>query len=609
MAQDWKSWKLKRATLICTVCIEVALVAGIIITMVLSHKKHGFVAVSNDPIRTIGGALINSRLQWSAIPAIVMSIFGLLYDAIVSAAAQRQPFVELVLNSRRPNPRDARVTIALDYGSYPIFRSWLDALRNYHFHLASALFFQLVASIFLVALASNLFSAQIAQFPTDIELTPTSAFNLSRLYDNTPLLPALDLTSAIWVYDAKPPVWMTEYVSLEEFVLPQPSAGNVTVAVAAFGVKPQCQQMAASEVNLTYVPNSAAGTLAITFMDRGCEIEPNSWPILSTRQFYSYTWYQSCSPSDKSEDRIGIFAAAYDAFSPSRTGNATVVSCFPTYWNYSVELNMSIEDGRARQILEITQVGEKQMTSDLFRTLHSNLALTRTQDSSGTFEADSFGRVVLVYAQKLTPTVQIDPVSITNATETVYNTFFAAFVRNELMSVPEEPSDLHASLQKSAMRLFTVDPIAYALEALICMILLCTIGIFVHVELTTSCLQEEPQGLLRFAMLLCKSDVMTFVESFRSSNPEDKHPGKTVEKHWSMAEAKCWYEESSDSAGRIRLEGLKRLSPVTTKWQTVKARFRMLTKRRKSTRDIDLSEQEPLRSTTKNVSVSQQQVK
>lgn len=614
MRRDWRSWKLKRPTLALALCVEAGLIAGIATTAILTKRRDGFVNVSRDPIGTLRGIPISSRLEWSAVPAVVMALFSLLYSAIVTSAAQRQPFVELKAD-KQESRSNAKLTILLDYLSYPIFYSWWIAGKNRHVHLCAALLTQLLASIMLVPLTSNLFSVATARVPSDVELETTGVLDLSLLTRDTSILAALDLSNAIWGYGAGLPVWMTANRSFETLIPSHQVTGDILVSNVAYGVKPQCVLVPSSQVNATYAANSVLGSILINFADRGCEIDDiDPWPITSSRLLYTYTWKQHCTGSSDAQDRIGIFAAAFDAASGNKLSNLTVISCFPTYWSTSRALTMSFDNSVAKHIVSDEPEEGKddiQLTGAVslaFRALHDGLSLTRTQEGSGVLEADSFGRVVHGYARRLRPDVLIDRGALLQATETVYSTFFAALATTELMQQPREVRMLDAQLFSDVTRLFASLPIAYVLIFLLFSMMLSTIGIFVHAERRKSSLQEEPRGLLWWAMILSSSDLMTFVEDFKAQHPVVEKPGEHIEKYWDVKSAKCWCEHRTDEVGgRIRLEDLEERIPGRSSWQKFTQGLRWSRRGKKPSKKSELVEQVPLKAQGGSVTATAEQ--
>ena len=573
MARDWKSITLSRTVLTLALMIEAGFIAGVIATAALTKKRNGFVVVSEEPIDTVRDIHISSSVLWRALPVFILTLFNILYVAIVCSAAQRQPFVGLKTTKRRPGHSNAKKTLLLDYPSIPIFYSWAVAFGNGHFHLFGAMLVQLLASIALTPLTSNLFTPGSIQQPSDVELRTSTILNLSLTSTNTDIQTALGLSSAIWSYGAAPPVWMTTNFSLEALLPEDIVIGDVSLQTSAYTAVPQCRLVPSTEINGSYEANSAAGSYLFTFADRGCEIKDvDAFAIISTEDVYSYTWFQSCSDSRHAQDRIGIFSGVYDAASKDRLSNIVVVSCFPTYWNASADSTISFDAGGAKRMDEPVTYNRKEIPpgSQAFRYLHSKLPLARTQDSSGSLVGDSFGRIVYTYAQKLSQSDQPDGSALWNATEIVYTTFWAVAM-NQLMQAPVQPQTKHASLLKNVTKLHADSKIAWALGVLLMLMLLNTLVILIHAELTHSILQEEPKSLLRLAMLLSRSDVMLFADDFKSHHLGTLEPGAYVEKYYTTKEAECWYEDQiGEVSGRIRLQGLKELVPHPTRWELLK---------------------------------------
>ena len=490
------------------------------------------------------------------------------------AAAQRQPFVELKPTERGHRRSNAKKTLMLDYLSIPIFYSWAIALGNRHFHLAGAMFVQALASIALTPLTSNLFGPGTTQHRSDVELQTSKVLNLSLVSTNTDLQTALGSSSAVWSYGAVTPVWMTTNFSLEALMPKDIVTGDISLETAAYTVVPRCRVIPSIDMNGTYEATSAVSSYRIRFTDRGCQIKDvDPYPINPTSSAYSYLWFQSCSDSLHAQDRIGIFSAVYDATSDDRLSNIVVVSCFPTYWNVTADSTISFDTGIAKHMDEPEIRDRQEMVppgSQAFRRLHSSLPLARTEDISGSLDGNSFGRIVYAYAQKLSQSNYPDRSAIWNATEVLYTTFFVVAM-NQLMQVPVQSQRTGGSLLKNVTKLYASPKISWALGVLLMLMLLNTLVILIHAELTHSILQEEPKGLLRLAMLLSRSDVTRFADEFKNNHLGTLEPGAYVEKYYTTKEAECWHEDQiGEVSGRIRLEGLKELVPHPTRWGMLK---------------------------------------
>jgi hypothetical protein len=125
------------------------MIAGIIYLERRSAKNNGIASVPQVSTFSISShfSIFNVwvyGLLWTTLPSLVMTVYKIAWDTVVSATSDRQPFVEL----RRPRNKaaTAKVTIMLDYRSYPAFRNWIEAFKiatSLAFRCFSVSFFRL----------------------------------------------------------------------------------------------------------------------------------------------------------------------------------------------------------------------------------------------------------------------------------------------------------------------------------------------------------------------------------------------------------------------------------------------------------------------------------
>ena len=136
-----------------------------------------------------------------------MAIYETMWNTIVSSTAERQPILEL----RRPKEKaaSARVTIMLDYRSYPTFYNWAMAFRDRHHLICFAMLLSLILSVAVIPLTAHLFISASSHSASTVPLSFPTIFNESALTSRSSLQPAIDLATAIRVYGGNPPSWMT----------------------------------------------------------------------------------------------------------------------------------------------------------------------------------------------------------------------------------------------------------------------------------------------------------------------------------------------------------------------------------------------------------------
>ncbi|OQV04790.1 hypothetical protein CLAIMM_09622 [Cladophialophora immunda] len=558
LSRDWLSWKLRWWWISAVCLVEVGFICALATLTWLSRRNDGVVDVSVVPISSMSDFSIphlgSSQLRWTFVPALVMALFLLAYGAIVTAMAVRQPFVEL-----QHVPKDRRnitVTLMLDYMTYPLFYVWVIAMRNGHVVVGFAFLAQLVASVSLVSLSANVFRADTSTSVSAISMTFPQEFNVDLLNSRTDMQPALDIASAVHIHGATAPTWMAADYAFESFrPVEEGISGNFTAKTFALSSSPDCRLMDPSEYSAVFEPSDeeGVGSTTITMVDRGCDVWGNI-AFSPQTPIYALSWYQRCS--DEPYDRIGIFAGLYSSESPGNLQNLTVVSCRPKYWNSTVSLTMSMDSSNSSapsfssaQEESVVELDPLSM-SDIHRFLHYYIFY----DPSATFMADIFGKTVYKFARIINPLSNLDPHSIKSAAESIYATMFAALATTSLKQPRRIPTVAHGQVRTVVTRLYVVESVAWVLMAILLAMLLCTASSLISVRTTTSILREEPKGLLFYARLLHRSDVLSLINDFDQRHaPEDK-ARDYMKRHYSafIANARCYFDEQE---ARIRIEG------------------------------------------------------
>ena len=465
--------------------------------------------------------------------------------------------------ARRSN-EPPKVTILLDYAACSPFDNWITAFGNHHPHLGLAMLIYLVCSVALVPLTSGLFiAAQTHDFnKIYVKSTMDAMFSTATLNTQTDLQPSIDLSSAIHGYGARIPAWMTSEYSIRPYSpVKKSEIGDITAETQAYHTEPKCHVVLPEDITIEGGVNSAVGvgTISTSFSDRGCDVGGDnelSWQIASDIHSYSFTWYQQCSGSYQLDERVGIFAALYSASEPHQVGNISMISCKPEYFNTTADVMMSFDGSGAKGIVSIDYKTPMPFTSISLRTLVANLPLYRLQGVSGSIKNDMFGDAVYSCAKVLDPDSVFRSGNYLKATETVYQTMFAALTSNELM-VPQSTVRVYDSrLATPSTHLYVSVPITAVLSALLLAMIICTLVLIIYAAKTTSILTEEPIGLLGKALILWRSDVTTFAEKVRADHPPGENLIGIVKKEYTVESSSCWYEDKSETGkGRIPRRG------------------------------------------------------
>ena len=208
---SYRPWKLDWKWITFLVLVETSIIAGIIFLDIFSARNNGIASVIQPSAISLASLKFPSTwaygLLWTTLPTFIMKLFEIMWTTAVSATADRQPYVDLC----RPKSTSlsAKLTILLDYRSYPSLYGWFIAFRNKHGLVGAALLLNLITSLSLVPLTSHLFSTIASSTSTPISTTLASEFNESALTSTTSLRPAIDLANAIHAYGSASPAWMT----------------------------------------------------------------------------------------------------------------------------------------------------------------------------------------------------------------------------------------------------------------------------------------------------------------------------------------------------------------------------------------------------------------
>ena len=531
-----------------------------------SHKKDGFTDVKYDPVTSLSHVswekLARSQFRWTLVPALIMSVVGICFGTMVSASAERQPYIEL--NHKNDKAKNAKLTILLDYPSSALLYSWAVALGNHHFLLAISLLVQLFVSVSLVSLTGNLFRADDSHNSSSVGLVSVVDFNVASLTLKTDLQPAIELASAIHAYGAVPPTWMTAQYSIEPF---SPTlagvTGNISVRTSVYSAEVACRIIDRSNLNitLTQLDVSTPGEATISFTDRGCDVGDQGFAVSSDDSTYAVSWYQNCAEIPIGlnwNDRLGIFLGRYSGSDPEKLTNFITISCIPSYQNTSALVTMSFAPDSQPKVISISPKEETEMINQNFEDIHATLHTYTYFDPSGTFKSDAFARAVHTVTQKLSESSTLNPDSALNATKAMYETMFAALAGTQLMYPLGSSRSMTGNLDVATTRLYVVIPIACAELALLFLMLACSIGLLIYAYSFSSILQEDPVGLLGKAVVLLGSDIFDFIPRVVHANPNKVKVAKLVEKKYAMKQSSCYFDQNPGEASMtVHVEGLE----------------------------------------------------
>jgi hypothetical protein len=494
--KQWRTSSLHWGWLIFVVLIEAGLIATILYFEKQSASGNGIVSIPQVSVLLASSYFSISNvwrygLLWTTLPSLIMTIYRIMWDTIVSGASDRQPFVEFKRLQKNPTPGDSTLNFKLDYKSYPSFFAWTVALRNGDIHLGLPMLLSLVLSIAIVPLAAHLIVAAPSQSGSSVALSFTKSFNESALTPVTSLQPALDLATANRIYGATPPSWMTLEYAFEAFEVGEgsTSTGNVTAETNAYSAQLDCQTFPESSATYSDSPISG-GEVDYNMNDRGCEVS-GFLTVSNNTPTYIKAWQSNCAGSEYG--RIGIIAGTYSNESSIKLANYSLISCAVWYWNTSGSITVSLQPSVLPQFISFSPNTSISIHPwQIYQQLENTFYKYSFFDASNSIDADAFGFSVYSYAQAQNPASPITPNLIKNCTEDLFQTLYAGLAAKILLQDNGIPQAATGELSTAVTRLYVVTPVAYTIVGVLLLALICNIILLIYTYMTKSILMKEP---------------------------------------------------------------------------------------------------------------------
>lgn len=206
---QWRSITLRTRVIVSLILLEVSLAVATIALLALSNVRSGVATVGefdasfslSDLSRTQNWG---KSLLWTFLPTLVMTLYRLFRESVVTALIVETPFIELQKTIKRGKTA-AKRTICLDYRTKFALKAWLVAMQNGHILLGCGMLLSFVVSILLVPLASGLFYTQTDQRPRTATINITSIYEAANLNASVDYGAVFEVVSASWLYGATPP--------------------------------------------------------------------------------------------------------------------------------------------------------------------------------------------------------------------------------------------------------------------------------------------------------------------------------------------------------------------------------------------------------------------
>jgi hypothetical protein len=505
---------------------------------VLSHRNSGFVDVLDPPKIFAGHPMLEKSLWsggflWTFVPTLLMTLYGKLWDSVVSASADRQPYIELNKETGAPGS----LTIFLEYRSSPSFTVWLRAFCRGHVVLGFCMSLSLLMSLMVVPLSSYFITDAAVPKNITVPGTLTTHFNGSAFNEKSDLRTVMDSVSATLLQSGTRPPWTDLEYGFQSFsLLHDPGVANITTDVLGYSGYLDCNIIA--EPSYSY--NTTTNKLSVSTTDRGC---PMSRTIDMTNSGYTYfieSWSKiDCGYSGK-YSRLGLLSGIYpsdETLISTYPSNFSFISCIPSYWVTPGSLNVINGVGQSPIINSFLQIGTRYELPFSGRSIFEwSLHMVVGFDIQSSVYTSDFGLHVFRLAMKANSTWPLQPEILANSTSILFTSIFATLSSTILLQQSDTPLNTTGISTTSTTRLLVVLPVACILIVLVAIIAVLTRFLY-HKSLKKSILLEEPIGLLRYANILYGSVLIDWIAALRRKEKINGEPAADILKPEALGQA------------------------------------------------------------------------
>jgi Protein of unknown function (DUF3433) len=464
-------------------------------------------------------------LLWTALPATLFSLYKIGFDMVVSASAERQPFVELYGTDE--HGASAETSILLDYRSMSPVKGWLIAFRNKHYLLGFCFLLSLVLQLGVTPLSSHLLTADSIVSNSSVTVTQDTFFDSETGFTaETDISPILDSVAATRIDGGDPPPWTDLDQAFQSFSIPDfphdtDSLTNFSVKTTAFSASLDCSIINSSQYETRLRQDgSESGTLFFSAMDRGCQLNL-TMAITVGYKYYLQTVPDVSCDATANFSRLVFFGAESQSNSFGWPSNFSAISCIPVYTGSRGTLGVTLGITRSPFIQIFTpDINTVDHTRPGFwHVFETVICQVTTYDPTATTSYTEFGRLIANLAQVTYPDTFLDPQVLETAAQQIFSTIWATLSAAKLFKPSNTPSSITGTLSKSTTRLLVVPQVAYTIVAVLCSVVLVLMWVIYYVRERHSILFEEPTGLLGHVGLLCDSDLYKDALTLRATVP------------------------------------------------------------------------------------------
>jgi len=544
--KEWISLWLHPLILAALLSGTVVFICAITVLCILSIKKNGITTIRGDATQNVVSFQISLPLAWTTIPVLVFEIYVHAITASVKAAGARQPYIELRSTDGREGGSAIEKTLLLDYQS-----SWapiapFKALKLNHYGLSGSFLLILVVSLLLTSLSAHLMTTRLVITHAPVPVQQTQGFNDSVFNGTSDLTSTFDIVSATRIYGGEPRAWITTDASYVPFSLesvPETGVGpsNVSAETYAYSAILNCNVLGPSEFEL--LPTSE-GNWEVSTSDRGCGIvnQPFAQSVNGFTTTYIRTYVNVSCSLEAQYTRIIVVGALNRNESLTTLTNKTAVSCIPSYYNTTGYLNVSV-DSFTFYNPSIVSFAEANATlmdpRPVFaQNFEQQIVEPSIVDETDEFQGSDFGRLILDYAQLISPKNALEGVTLLNATETIFTSTMAVMA-NQFLLQPMQATHTRGTIFTSKTRLIVVIPIAGIILGMLSASFLMLLWVC-YSRTQKSILYEEPKALLGAASILSRSDIIADLQELNANTLGGRIADDFVEKYqqsgWSFVD-------------------------------------------------------------------------
>ncbi|KAF2252171.1 hypothetical protein BU26DRAFT_516858 [Trematosphaeria pertusa] len=530
-SRGWQSSRTAWPLVTLLLVSQVALIAAVVALVVVSKRSNGFAAIGS--LGFLDNPLVDGFL-WQGLPPIIFTIYKTAWEAIVEDFADRQPFVEL----RKPGGGPPSKTIALDYRTHNRFWRPVVAFKNRHWILALTMLLNLLATFVLVPFSSYIMN----DAPTLVTTTFNSRLRTSFDVDGITSLPdlgaSMDVAFAALMLGGRWPAWTDGKYAFQAFEPPQyTKASNISTTVEAYYSELDCRILSEAEYSVEYRTES----VKISAEDRGCAISTAiQLDAASTSFVESWSTVGQCSGK---ETRLSLIAGDYAPILRNSTAELTFISCVPTYSEVRGTVSMAFDIQSSpfpisfRPNAETSRISSFQSTG-INAIYEPALQSITGYDAFSAIEGNNFGQYL--YRMVNQSGVGWDSNAILNATAVLFNSIFATTTATSLMASREDLDFSSCTGTVASTRAFMIYWNCYLELAILAAMVVCTLGLLKKSG-EGSILFEEPKGLLSYAGIVDRSDLVGLVARIQGAKAGPSYEGNLHAAAKPELEGTSWY--------------------------------------------------------------------